>query len=148
MSTYAPNFVTVSDQADHLGNSVDLVDAAIWGRGFRPQPFVAAGISSPQVWGEFGLPDGYVAQSYLTQWFIENVDEPIDYTLQSGSLPTGLSLSNVGATAEGEISGTPTTAGSYTFTLRATGPTATADKEFTIVIHAATDTGSSFVGGL
>ena len=148
MSTYAPDFVTIPGQSDHLGNAVSLVNAAIWGRGFLPQPFLAAGIINPIVWGTFGFPDGYVAQSYETQWFIENVDQPLVYTLQSGSLPTGLTLTNVGATAEGQISGTPTVAGTYNFTLRATGPTAVADQPFTIIIHAATDSGSSFVGGL
>lgn len=147
MSTYAPDFVSVLGK-NHLGDSVTLVNAAIWGRGFKPQPFTTAGITAPLVWGTFGFPDGYVGQSYQTQWFIENIDEPLVYTLQSGSLPTGLTLSNIGATAEGQISGTPTVSGTYTFTIRATGPTATADHTFSIVIHAATATGSSFVGGL
>jgi hypothetical protein len=149
MSTYAPDFVTVPTR-NHLGSDINVVNAAIYGRGFIPQPFRAAGIVAPIVWGIFSFPDGYVAQSYFTEWFIENVDQPVLYTLKTGSLPPGLSLSDVGSpvTAEGEITGTPTTAGTYNFTLTATGPTATADQDFTIVIHAATDTGSSFVGGL
>jgi hypothetical protein len=150
MSTYAPDFVTVPGQKDHLGNGVTLVNAAIYGRGFIPQPFRAAGITSPIVWGTFSLPDGYVSQVYFTEWFIENVDQPVDYTLKTGSLPPGLSLSDVGSpvTAEGSITGTPSTAGTYNFTLTATGPTATADQAFTIIIHTATSSGSSFVGGL
>ena len=148
MSTYAPNFVTIEHQLDHLKNDVSLVNAAIWGRVFVPQPFRAAGVTAPTVWGEFGLPDGYIAQSYFTQWYIENVDQPVTYSIASGSLPPGLTLSDVGTTAEGQITGTPTTEGTYNFTLRATGPTAVADKSFTIIIHAATDPGSSFVGGI
>lgn len=149
MSTYAPDFVTVPTR-DHLGNNINLINAAIYPRGFVPQPFRSAGIVAPIVWGIFGFPDGYVAQSYFTEWFIENIDQPVNYTLVTGSLPPGLTLSDVGSpvTAEGEITGTPTTAGTYNFTLRAKGPTATADQDFTIIIHAATDTGSSFVGGL
>jgi hypothetical protein len=53
---------------------------------------------------------------------------PYSYSLQSGSLPTGISL-----TSAGLLSGTPTTTGSYDFTLRLTdsqSPVHTADKRF------------------
>ncbi len=42
------------------------------------------------------------------------------------------------------IAGTPTTPGSYTFTLRATNSYGTADKSFTIVISTAAAAGSSW----
>lgn len=149
MSTYAPDIVTVPTR-DHLGSDINLINAAIYPRGFIPQPFRAAGIVAPVVWGIFEFPDGYIGQSYFTEWYIENVDQPVLYTLQTGSLPDGLSLNDVGSplTAEGSITGTPTTTGTYNFTLRATGPNATADQDFTIIIHAAPASGSSFVGGL
>jgi hypothetical protein len=51
------------------------------------------------------------------------------YSLQSGSLPTGITLnSNTGV-----LSGT-TTAGTYTFTIRATNSVGTADQAFTLTV--------------
>lgn len=55
-------------------------------------------------------------------------------SLLSGSLPTGLSLSG---TSIATISGTPTAAGTYSFTLRATNSYGTADKAFTLTITTA-----------
>ncbi|WP_051670000.1 putative Ig domain-containing protein [Bryobacter aggregatus] len=56
----------------------------------------------------------------------------ITYSLTSGSLPPGLSLSPAGV-----ISGTPTTIGSSTFTLRATDSAgATANGNFTLLVSA------------
>jgi len=62
---------------------------------------------------------------------------PITYALNSGSLPPGLSLSSVGVT--GTLSGTPTTAGTYTFTLKASNAQASnvVSQSFTITIKAA-----------
>jgi hypothetical protein len=51
----------------------------------------------------------------------------ITYAVQSGSLPNGLTLN----TSTGVISGTPTTAAAYTFTIRASNSYGTNDKTFT-----------------
>ena len=51
----------------------------------------------------------------------------ITYAVQSGSLPTGLSLN----TSTGAITGTPSATGSYTFTIRATNSYGYNDKAFT-----------------
>jgi hypothetical protein len=52
---------------------------------------------------------------------------PITYAVQSGSLPTGLTLN----ASTGVISGTATTVGSYTFTIRATNAAGYDDQAFT-----------------
>ena len=52
---------------------------------------------------------------------------PVTYALQSGSLPTGLSLNS----SSGAISGTPSAVGSYTFTIRATNAAGFDDQAFT-----------------
>src|SRR5215471_15863947 len=69
------------------------------------------------------LPDGTVGTPYSATLTATGGTAPYTWTLLSGSLPPGLSLSGAGV-----ISGTPTTAGTYTFTLKvvdASGQTAT-----------------------
>jgi hypothetical protein len=55
----------------------------------------------------------------------------VSFSLVTGSAPTGTTLSALGL-----LSGTPTTAGTYSFTIRATGSAATAyvDRAFSIVV--------------
>ena len=57
----------------------------------------------------------------------------IDWTVESGSLPTGLSLGNSG-TWNGRLYGTPTTKGTYTFTLKAANNVGSDTQEYTIVV--------------
>lgn len=61
------------------------------------------------------LSSSTVGQAYSYQVQSSGGQLPVTYSLVSGSLPPGLSLSSTGL-----ISGTPTTAGSYSFTIRAT----------------------------
>lgn len=86
------------------------------------------------MWGSFTFPNGVVGVAYSADFDTAPSSSPTTYTLVSGSLPTGLSLSNVSADI-GRISGTPTAAGTYTFTLRATNAYGTADKSFSITIN-------------
>ena len=65
------------------------------------------------------LPGGTVGESYSATLQAEGGETPYFWTLASGSLPAGLSLSLAGV-----ISGTPTTAESRTFTVRVTGANA------------------------
>jgi len=61
------------------------------------------------------FPNGTVGSVYAPQTLTNiNSQGTVSYALTSGSLPPGLTLSS------GLISGTPTTAGTYTFTLQAT----------------------------
>jgi hypothetical protein len=129
------------------GVTVSVPDAALWGRRYKPQPFLAAGIVSPELWGNFVFAPAYAGVYYKFQWYCENQNQPVVFSLFSGTLPPGLVLSNVGSTAQGQIDGTPTAAGTYNFTLLATGPTNTGKKDFTIVVAPSPDTGSSGVGG-
>lgn len=92
----------------------------------------AAGTQSP-TWGTWNMPPGDVGIAYDAQWYLEGCSTPVTFTLTSGSLPPGLSLSTLTG-AEGEISGTPTTAGTYTFTLTATNSYGSASQSFSITI--------------
>lgn len=84
---------------------------------------------------------GVVGITY-TETFVALGSPAPTYTQPSGTLPTGVTLSgNI-------LSGTPTVAGVYTFTLRATNTWGTADQSFTITVYAASggSSNSGFVG--
>lgn len=61
---------------------------------------------------------------------------PLTWALQSGSLPAGLALDG----ATGAIAGTPTAAGAYSFTLRATNSAGFDDQAFTGTVAAVVPT--------
>ena len=78
----------------------------------------------------FTLPSGKTNVSYASQLQTSGGAPTVVYTLFSGSLPPGLSLSNSGL-----ISGTPMTVGNYTFTARATDSASSATTQsFTVEI--------------
>lgn len=71
------------------------------------------------------LPSGSVGQAFNQNVTLSGGTGPYTVILNSGSLPPGITLSTTGA-----LTGTPTTAGTYTFNLRATdsvGQSATGD---------------------
>lgn len=78
------------------------------------------------------LPGGTVGTSYSQQLSAAGGATPYTWALASGSLPVGLSLS-----AAGVISGTPTAAGSPSFTVRVTDAASrTATQSLTLTISA------------
>lgn len=74
------------------------------------------------------LPNGKVGTAY-DQTLAATGDATITWTLDSGNLPDGLLLGT-----DGKISGTPTTAGDYTFTVEATNGAGSDTRSFTITI--------------
>jgi lysophospholipase L1-like esterase len=66
------------------------------------------------------LPELTAGQDYGAQLTSTGGKGPVMWSVTAGSLPPGLSLDS----ARGLLSGTPTTAGTYTFTVRATDATA------------------------
>lgn len=89
------------------------------------------------------LPDGTVNTAY-SQTLAADGDTPITWSLDSGSLPTGLTLSSGGT-----ISGTPTVSGTFNFTVKATNNTGSDKKALSIVISPASngDGGGGSTGG-
>jgi hypothetical protein len=70
-------------------------------------------------------PDGMIGAYYSYTLTAANGTEPYTWDIAGGSLPNGLSL----APATGLISGTPTTAGTFTFTVMVTDSSAPAQTE-------------------
>lgn len=77
------------------------------------------------------LPDGDSGQAYAAT-IAATGTAPLTFALDSGSLPPGLTLD----TATGAISGTPTTAGSFAFTVRVSNARGVASRAFTVDVTA------------
>ena len=75
------------------------------------------------------LPDGKVGEAY-SQTLAADGTAPITWSVENGDWPTGLSLNK----DTGEISGTPTAAGTSTFTVKATNSAGSDTKELSITI--------------
>ncbi|MCL2488839.1 MAG: carbohydrate-binding protein, partial [Oscillospiraceae bacterium] len=61
-------------------------------------------------------------------------DTPVTWSIDSGSLPDGITLSTAGV-----LSGTPTAAGTFTFTVKAVNAGGSDEKQFTLVIAGAAE---------
>jgi len=84
------------------------------------------------------LPGGTVGEAY-NETLAADGDTPITWGLESGTLPAGITIYT-----NGVISGTPTTEGTFDFTVRATNSVESVTKALSIVIAAAKSiTGSS-----
>ena len=95
----------------------------------------SASSSGPQPVAQ-NLQGGMIGSSYSETISAVGGTSPYTYSISAGSLPDGLSMSSAGV-----ISGTPTTAGTSTFTVTVTDNTgATGTQQFSITVVAATTT--------
>ena len=81
------------------------------------------------------LPGGTVGEPYTETILAATGDASITWSVSNGSLPAGLSLSE-----DGKITGTPTTAGTSTFTVKAENNAGSDSEKYTINIAAKSDT--------
>ena len=140
MPTYAPDYVVVPSRTG-LGVSVDVVNATILGRHFAPQPFLTY-LDQINI-SDTTFPSGYVNVPYLFQQTYGN--NPI-ITVVAGSLPPGIVLTQPLAN-QVQLSGTPTTVGTYNFTLRITIGVTSSDYTYHLTIGPEPDSGAGGVGG-
>lgn len=95
--------------------------------------FVAADDWAPVITTE-SVDNAVVDKSYSDIFECNHgVNDDIDWTLVSGTLPTGLVLGKQGAW-DGRLSGTPTEAGTFVFTLKAENSYGSDTKEYTVVV--------------
>lgn len=91
--------------------------------------------TNPPVWpASLVLPNGVLGNPYSAQWDLSPAAAPTTYSLQSGTLPPGLTLSGPAGSNIGVLSGTPTLVGTFTFTLLATNAYGAASQSFTVTI--------------
>ena len=82
------------------------------------------------------LPNGTAEQQYSQQLEFTGYHSGwVEWTVVSGSLPDGLTVGYYSGGGGSLIRGTPTTAGTYTFTLKLRTVAGTTQKEFTLVIN-------------
>ena len=88
--------------------------------------------------GGTDLGPGTVGQPFAQNFFLSGGAGPYTWSVASGQLPPGLGLQTFASLrdANDELAGTPTKAGSYTFTMRLTDyPGQQATQQFTLVIN-------------
>lgn len=107
----------------------------------EPIPVLGAIVTGSPNWGGWVFGNGEVNDSYNAQWDMPGIPT-VTYSLFSGSLPIGVTLST-GTGNIGILSGTPSVANTYTFTLRAVNVNGTVNQAFTIIISVA-DAGGSY----
>jgi len=104
----------------------------------------ASAIASP-LWAgaTFTCPVAFINHLYSLK---QNYLVPLGFSLQSGTLPPGLTLAQLDSQTF-LISGTPTTLGTYDFVIRGTQGTSFGDIICEIVVNADPDEGAGGVGG-
>jgi large repetitive protein len=84
------------------------------------------------------LSPGFAGQAYTAHFFVAGGAAPYTWSLVSGKFPPGLALTTFSdpRDANDELVGTPTTLGTYTFTMRVTDYTGQqASQQFTVTDH-------------
>lgn len=96
----------------------------------HPHPLLDAvqAASAPAIVSASALASGTVGTAYTVSLTATGVN-PLQWSLSSGSLPSGLSL-----TSAGVITGTPSTSGTFTFTAAAENYAGSASRSFTVTI--------------
>jgi hypothetical protein len=82
------------------------------------------------------LPNGVVGTAYSQNLTVTGLSGTPTWSVSAGTLPTGLSLN----TSTGQISGTPTATGAFSFTIQATDGVCTASQAYNVSVSCPTIT--------
>lgn len=93
------------------------------------------------------LPNGVVGTAYNATITAQNGTGPYTWSLASGTLPTGLTLNTAATGLTTSISGTPTAAGVFTFTVQVADSAAATDTQLYNVTITSSGGGGGGVGG-
>jgi hypothetical protein len=96
------------------------------------------GRASLDISNRFVFPNGIVGRAYNHDIFVFQGTGAYTFAVTAGALPTGLSLSS-----GGNLTGTPSAAGSFAFDITATGTGGPFTRSYTITVGAATPTNVS-----
>jgi hypothetical protein len=96
--------------------------------------------------GTFSFADGVVGVAYSQARDMPTSAQTVSYSVVAGmgTLPGGLALTALSGN-QAKISGTPTAAGTFNFTLRAVDSYGSVDQAFSITINAASETGGTYM---
>ena len=128
-SAYDPSIT--AEQTFTIGGTVTLPSGVINPNGVSLDVTVSVTVlaaSTPPVITTTTLPNGSMGMTY-SQILAATGDTPIAWTIDSGNLPDGLTLSNGGV-----ISGIPKATGTFNFTIRAMNSTGSDTKTLRILI--------------
>jgi hypothetical protein len=105
---------------------------------FGAYAVLASTIVAPPLWGSWTFADGTFLIPYSQSWDMPTSATTVTYSVLSGALPNGLSLTALTGN-QAKVSGTPTALGPFSFTLRAHNTFGTVDKAFSITINPNTE---------
>jgi hypothetical protein len=129
----SPTGGTISGTPTSVGNFSFTVQVRDNNSDTTTEAFTLAIVSALTITSAPTLPVGAVGVNYSQSVVVVGGTAPYTWSISSGGLPAGLSL----APASGAITGSPTSAGSFTFTVQVMDSTSvTQTKAFTIVVVA------------
>ena len=99
----------------------------------RTQAGSSGGGTAPAISTAASLPNGTVGTPY-SHTLTASGDTPITWSIESGALPAGLTISTAGV-----IAGNPTTAGAFNFTVKATNAAGSVTKQLSITTTSITN---------
>jgi hypothetical protein len=121
-----------------LDGSTDGVSGIEWGLLYKRARGVFACLTTeiaglPE-WGDLDIPDGVIDVPYGFLFSMPFAATPVTYSVVDGALPDGLTLDP--GPDSGSITGTPTVADTFNFTLRAENEIGFDEVDIEIIIHA------------
>ncbi|MBQ3397455.1 MAG: putative Ig domain-containing protein, partial [Synergistaceae bacterium] len=126
---------TISGTPTRTGTFTFTVRAVYDSAAAEKQFTVTISVKRPEIMTS-GLPDGTTGTAYTATLEAEtgSYNWPIRWSISSGTLPPGLTLNS----STGTITGTPTTADTYTFTVRVVYGWFSAEKVLSITVNQGT----------